>query len=140
MDKTLKLISKEFLVNGRMVEYYYLSNKEMVDLLETDLSNEDKEFLNKEIIKRFKYHLCPKAGEDNHDVFARFFSNFVNGQCHNKMKVAKLMANDHRYLQQEMFLLFLNYVEILSENYNNGLYDKRNEYSCQIANKIMEIL
>lgn len=131
---------KTFNINGREIQYFYLTNNELIDLLDSDISNEDKEFITKQIIKRFEYNNCCRPNEDNHNVFVRQFSDFVNGKCHNKEKVAKLMANDHRYLQQEMFLIFMSYVEVLSNNFENGFYDDRNKWSCEMANKIQQLL
>lgn len=121
-------------VNGRELESYQLSNGEMVTLLKGEtLAEEQRKELTKSLIARFERENCPRAGEDNHDVFARQFSDFVNGKCHNKKKTAELMARDHRYLQSEMFKVFMEYAKILAENYENGRYDGRNEWACTAA-------
>ena len=134
-------MDKKFNINGREKEWFYLSNNELVDLLESDISAEDKEFINKQIISRFKQENCTRnSSEDNHDVFARQFSNFMNGKCYDMKKTAKLLANDHRYLVQEMFKLNLAFIKKLAENYQNGIYDGRNEWACQTANFINEKL
>ena len=131
----------QFLINGRTKEVYQLTNEELICLVnEENLSNEDRELLKNKIIERFKYACCKRSGETNDNVFARQFSDFVNGRMRSHKETAKLMANDHRYLQQEMFKVFLAYAQILSNNYKNGLYDGRNEYACRCANEIISAL
>lgn len=131
----------QFLINGRTKEVYELTNEELISLVnEENLSNEDRELLKNKIIERFKYACCKRSGETNDNVFARQFSNFVNGRMLSHNETAKIMANDHRYLQQEMFKVFLAYAKILSINYNNRFYDGRNEYSCRCANEIISAL
>ena len=72
----------KFTLNGREYEDYQLSNEQIVELIEGDhdVTDMGHEFLMKKVYERFKYELCPKSGEDNDDVFARFFGNFVNGK------------------------------------------------------------
>ena len=131
----------KFLINGRTKEVHELTNEELISLInEENISNEDRELLKNKIIERFKYACCKRSGETNDNVFARQFSNFVNGRMLSHNETAKIMANDHRYLQQEMFKVFLAYAKILSINYNNRFYDGRNEYSCRCANEIISAL
>ena len=92
----------------------------------------------KKVYERFKYELCPKSGEDNDDVFARFFGNFVNGKCHDKKKVANLMCREHRYLQNEMFKVCMEYIKKLAENCENGWFDPRNKYAAETSKKIID--
>jgi len=131
----------KFLINGRTKQAYELTNEELISLVnEENLSNEDREVINNKIIERFKYYCCKRSGETYDNVFARQFSNFVNGKMCSQQETAQVMANDHRYLQQEMFKVFLSYAQILSHNYNNGFYDGRNEYACKCANEIISAL
>ena len=66
----------KFTLNGREYEDYQLSNEQIVELIEGDhdVTDMGHEFLMKKVYERFKYELCPKSGEDNDDVFARFLS------------------------------------------------------------------
>lgn len=131
----------KFNVNGREIEDYYLSNNDMTDLLESDrLTEEQRKFLTDKVISRFKYELCKQSGETNDNVFVRQFSNFVNGKMQSKTKVAELMANDHRYLQNEMFKVCLAYIQKLAENAEKGYYDGRNEYAAITSKKIVDYL
>jgi hypothetical protein len=132
----------KFTLNGREYEDYQLSNEQIVELIEGDhdVTDMGHEFLMKKVYERFKYELCPKSGEDNDDVFARFFGNFVNGKCHDKKKVANLMCREHRYLQNEMFKVCMEYIKKLDENASTGYYDPRNQYACNTAKIIINAL
>lgn len=132
----------KFTLNGREYEDYQLSNEQIVELIEGDhdVTDMGHEFLMKKVYERFKYELCPKSGEDNDDVFARFFGNFVNGKCHDKKKVADLMCREHRYLQNEMFKVCMAYIKKLAENASKGYYDPRNQYACNTAKIIINAL
>ena len=148
-------MGKRFNINGREVEWYHLTDNEIVDLLEkVDTSSEDKEFLNKQLIDRFKSECCARPGETNNDVFVRQFSDYVNGKMQSEKvynreagkdewiggekACAKKMATEHRYLQQEMFKVFLEYAKKLDEAYQNGWYDPRNEWACTAAHHMFD--
>jgi hypothetical protein len=134
-------MSRKFKIDGREYEGYELTNDELIRLIEDEKTScEDLLDLTKILKERFKHNLCPKKGEDGDDVFARFFGNYVNGRCHDKKKVAKLMCNEHRYLQNEMFLLFMKFVEKLCEDAKKGNYDGRNQYACNTAKIIINAL
>ena len=130
----------KFTIDGREYEDYQLSNEQIVRLLEGDYEVTDMghDFLMKKVLERFKYNLCPKSGEDNNDVFAHFFSAYVNRCPNNFKKAAKRMSMEHRYLQNEMFKVCLNYIKILAENCENGYYDPRNKYACETSKKIID--
>ena len=131
----------KFTIDGREYEDYQLSNEQIVRLIEGDNKVTDigeEMFLKKKVYERFKYDLCPKSGEDNDDVFARFFGNFVNGKCHSKKKVAERMCREHRYLQNEMFKVCLEYIKKLAENCENGWFDPRNKYAAETSKKIID--
>ena len=69
----------KFTIDGREYEDYQLSNEQIVKLIESgNLMGSEKSYLMEKAYQRFKYDLCPKSGETNDDVFARFFSNYVN--------------------------------------------------------------
>jgi hypothetical protein len=130
----------KFTIDGREYEDYQLSNEQIVRLLEGDYEVTDMghDFLMKKVLERFKYNLCPKGGEDNNDVFAHFFSDYVNRCPNNFKKAAKRMSMEHRYLQNEMFKVCLEYIKQLAENCENGWYDPRNKYACETSKKIID--
>jgi hypothetical protein len=133
-------MGKKFKIDGREYEAYELTNAELIRLLEDEnTSTGDLLELTSVLKERFKYNMCPKADEDNDDVFARFFSNFVNGKCNDKKKVAELMCKDHRYLQNEMFHICLEYIKQLAANYEEGWYDARNRYAAETSKKIIDM-
>ena len=134
-------MDKKFFVNGREKEWFYLTNRELVDLLKDEkTSEEDKKYLNYMLLIRFERDNCPDVGEDEHNVFAKQISNFVNGKCHDMEKTARLMANDHRYLVQEMFKLFIAFAKELSKDFFKGAYDPRNQWACSKSVEIMNKL
>jgi hypothetical protein len=133
-------MGRKFKIDGREYEAYELTNAELIRLLEDEnTSTGDLLELTSVLKERFKYNMCPKADEDNDDVFARFFSNFVNGKCNDKKKVAELMCKDHRYLQNEMFHICLEYIKQLAANYEEGWYDARNRYAAETSKKIIDM-
>ena len=134
-------MDKKFFVNGREKEWFYLTNRELVDLLKDEkTSEEDKKYLNDMLLIRFERDNCPDVGEDEHNVFAKQISNFVNGKCHDMEKTARLMANDHRYLVQEIFKLFIAFAKELSKDFFKGGYDPRNQWACSKSVEIMNKL
>ena len=140
------MASKKFTIDGREYESYQLSNEQLARLIEgkylemddTHVDSDEKEFLMEKVYERFKYDLCPKCGENDDDVFARFFGNFVNGKLHSKKHVAEVMCREHRYLQNEMFKVCLEYIKLLAENCEKGWFDPRNQYAAQTSKKIID--
>jgi hypothetical protein len=134
------------LFDGREVEagnLYQFSNRCLMDsykkALEEDRDADAEEILHS-ILNRFEYDSCQKAGESKDELFARQFSDFVNGQMRNPKDVAEKMAKDHRYLQSEMFKVCLEYITILAGNADKGYYDGRNKWACETAKKMVENL
>lgn len=126
----------KFTIDGREYAPYELRNEQIVRLIESN--DENKELLMEKVLERFKYDLCPKGGENNDDVFARFFGNFVNGKLNSKKHVAEVMCREHRYLQNEMFKVCLEYIKLLAENCEKGWFDPRNQYAAQTSKKIID--
>ena len=132
----------KFTIDGREYEDYQLSNEQIVRLLEgnNDVTDMGHDFLMKKVYERFKSELCPKSGEDNNDVFAHFFSNYVNRCPNDFKKAASVMGREHRYLQNEMFKVCMAYIKVLKEAYEEKRYDGRNEYAVKTANMILSLL
>ena len=131
----------KFTIDGREYEAYQLSNEQIVKLIESgNLMGAEKAFLMEKVYERFKYDLCAKGGETRDDVFARFFSNYVNRCPNDFKKAAKAMGREHRYLQNEMFKVFMEYVKILCENARKGNFDPRNQYACNTSKMIISHL
>lgn len=132
-------MDKKFKIQGREVNWYNLTDSEMLMLYKSDdTSEEDKDFLRKHIIDRYERVCCPNAGETNDELFARNFGDFVNGKMRSKRKVAEQMCRDHRYLQNEMFKVCLEYIKLLAENCEKGHYDPRNEWACKTSKFIID--
>ena len=133
-------MDKKFTIDGREYAAYELSNEQMVSLIKNDTKacSDDRDFLLDKVLDRFERTLCPKSGETNDDVFARCFSDYVN-RCPNDFKrTASAMARDHRYLQNEMFKVFLEFVKKLAQNCEEGCYDPRNKYAAETSKKIID--
>lgn len=129
----------KFMIDGREYEAWELSNEQIVKLIEEEPNGSEKRNALTEImIGRFKSDLCAKAGETRDDVFARFFGNFVNGKLRSKKHVAEVMCREHRYLQNEMFKVCLEYIKLLAENCEKGWFDPRNQYAAQTSKKIID--
>jgi hypothetical protein len=45
---------------------------------------------------------------------------------------------EHRYLQNEMFKVCLEYIKKLADNCEKGYYDPRNEYAAETSKKIID--
>ena len=138
------MASRKFTIDGREYEDYQLSNEQIVRLVrDNEVPNEnltanERAYLVEKIIDRFEYDLCKRSGETADDVFVRFFSSFVNGRLNSKKHVAEMMCREHRYLQNEMFKVCLEYIKKLAENCGNGCFDPRNEYAAKTSKKIID--
>lgn len=128
----------KFNVNGREVESYNLTNNEVFELYTKPATKMERDELENIIVNRFVLDLCHKQGENDDDVFVRFFSSFVNGKLDSRERVAEKMSHEHRYLQQEMFKVCLSYIQKLAKDYENGVFDGRNEWACKTSSMIVE--
>jgi hypothetical protein len=128
----------KFKIDGRELETYQLSNKELVKLFNSTTDEKEKQELSDDIIYRFNQYLCAEDGETEDDVFAKFFSGFVNGKMRSPKKIAKRLGKEHRYLQQEMFKVCIEYIKELARHKECGFYDPRNEWACDCSQKIVE--
>lgn len=66
-------------------------------------------------------------------AFAKEFENFVNGRMSSACKTGRELTKAHRYLQQQMFKVFMGFVRQLAVNYREGRYDVRNEWASHLA-------
>lgn len=71
------------------------------------------------------------SGQDK--AFAQEFTNFVNGRMCSADKTGKELTKAHRYLQQQMFRVFIGFMRQLALNYQKGSYDQRNEWASRLA-------
>lgn len=137
------MANKKFTIDGREYSIYELSNEQIVSLVDNKVPNEnltanERASLVEEIIRRFETALCKRSGETSDDVFVRFFSSFVNGRLNSKKHVAEMMCCEHRYLQNEMFKVCLEFIKMLAENCESGRFDPRNQYAAQTSKKIID--
>ncbi len=74
-----------------------------------------------------------EAISEQDKAFAREFTKFVNGRMCSADKTGKELTRAHRYLQQQMFKVFVGFMRQLAINYQNGMYDERNKWASQLA-------
>ena len=48
------------------------------------------------------------------------------------------MCREHRYLQNEMFKVCLEYIKELANCYECGRFDPRNQYAAETSKKIID--
>ena len=68
-------------------------------------------------------------------AFALEFANFVNGGMSSADQTGREMTRAHRYLQQQMFKVFIGFMRQLAYNYQKGRYDQRNEWASKLASE-----
>lgn len=68
-------------------------------------------------------------------AFAQEFANFVNGRMCSAENTGRELTEAHRYLQQEMFKVFVGFMRQLAYNYQKGTYDDRNEWASRLASE-----
>lgn len=73
------------------------------------------------------------------EEFADMLGDFCNDMSLDTDKVAKKVITQHRTIQQNIFGLFLSCCKQWAENYKTGVYDLRNEYTCQKAVEIIKL-
>lgn len=143
MEKKVK-DSTVVLADGSTVkvgDLYYQSNRMLLDSYRKamlDSRNSDSVVILQKILNRFEYDSCQKPGESADELFGRQFGDFVNGKMHSPKEVAKKMATEHRYLQNEMFKVCLEYIKVLAENCEKGCYDPRNKYAAETSKEIID--
>ncbi len=135
----------KFTIKGHEYEDYQLSNEQIVDLLDDErnveeLTESGREFLMKKVYERFKHDACARKGEGKDELFARQFSEYVNRCPNDFKKAAEKMGRDHRYLQNEMFKVCLEYFKVLEQAYLNDCYDERNKWAVRTASKALSLL
>lgn len=68
-------------------------------------------------------------------AFAKEFANFVNGRMCSAKNTGRELTRAHRYLQQQMFKVFVGFMRQLAYNYQKGAYDDRNEWASRLASE-----
>lgn len=66
-------------------------------------------------------------------AFAQEFANFVNGRMCSAENTGRELTRAHRYLQQQMFNVFIGFMRQLAYNYQKGTYDDRNAWASRLA-------
>lgn len=63
-------------------------------------------------------------------------SKFVNNMCFDSREFVEGMGNEHRTLQQTFTELCFEWIRYNADNYDKGIFDGRNEYSCRKCKEI----
>lgn len=66
---------------------------------------------------------------------AKEFANFVNGRMCSATNTGRELTRVHRYLQQQMFKVFVGFMRQLAYNYRQGVYDDRNAWASRLASE-----
>lgn len=132
-------IKKYKTARGEEKEIWYFSNEDLVETYNDPSTDETtKQMCLDRIIERFTTNCCPRQGEGTDELMARNISDYVNRSPKNFEKCAEQMANEHRYLQGEMFDLCIKFIKKLALNYDSSNYDGRNQYACEKSKEICE--
>ena len=70
---------------------------------------------------------------------AGIITDAMNGRF-SKREFCDAMSREHRYLQGEFTELCVWWLEKLADMYDQGNYDGRNKYACQLGKQITEFL
>lgn len=79
----------------------------------------------------------PKVAKEKQ--LAGTITDAINGRF-SKKEFCEAMSREHRYLQDDFTVLCVWWFEKLAEMYNEGNYDDRNKYACQLGKQITEFL
>lgn len=72
---------------------------------------------------------------------ANQLSDFINSAVNkDKEMFVRVVTDDHRTLQEDVFKLFQKCIEEWANNYVEGNYDDRNEYTCKASYEMMKVL
>lgn len=131
-------MEKELKINGYPA-YQATSENIMAAYEAAETESEKAEIAKYYMESRLKYEVCRKD-ESKDENFGRKFEDFVNGRMCDPRKVADRMARAHRYLVQQMFSVCYEFIRILAEHFDKGLYDPRDEWACKTSKKMWEAI
>ena len=72
---------------------------------------------------------------------AELLGDLVNGAIsYTGKEFTDTVKRQHRYLQSELFVLACRIMKALAENHESESTDARNEYACQKASEVVNLL
>jgi hypothetical protein len=74
-----------------------------------------------------------KTGAEAAEQLTDFLNSAGEKECE---EFIQTITNDHRFLQQEAFTLFMGCINQWSLHLQNGRYDERNEHACKTSRRI----
>ena len=63
----------------------------------------------------------------------------INGSF-SKKKFAQELMHEHRYLQEEIFLLMIECMREWSDSYGRSEFDGRNQFACSKSCEIIDVI
>ena len=83
-----------------------------------------------------------KAGETKEDKMAEILEDTINNFSFDQKKMAEHFSQfAHRYLDQSLFEGFIRwYIVLHAKKFRDGRYDGRNEWVCELCNRIVKFL
>ena len=72
--------------------------------------------------------------------FVKATEKFVNVYGVEKLEAARGWSNMHRYLVNSFFGVVLRFIGILAKNYEDGIFDGRNESACRLSKIMIDAL
>jgi hypothetical protein len=134
----------KFLVDGKEVESYDLTNLDLLNHYYGETDAERKQELIDIIVARFNRHLCPQfAGETMDDVAATFIKNYVENLSSNTKDAVKHMTDKettNEFAQHKIFMFFLEFIARLAIMYKEREFGRGNGWACMTADKIMHAM
>lgn len=117
--------------------YNWMSNKELLSLVENGEHNEE---LTRVLAERLKRDTMPASDESSARFAARQLENHFNNMSFKYDDFIEYLLNStHRYLQNEIFKTFIKAMVRLGK-LENCYYDGRNEYSQKCSEIIAKAL
>ena len=72
--------------------------------------------------------------------FINAAEDFVNVYGAEKLQAARGLAGMHRYLVNSFFGVVLRFIGILAKNYEDSIFDGRNESACRLSKIMIDAL
>ena len=78
--------------------------------------------------------------EKRTEKFVKATEEFINVYGAEKLEAARGLAGMNHFLVNSVFGVIVKFVGILAKNYENGNYDKWNEFACYCAKIMIDAL
>tara|TARA_Y100000385_G_C13091998_1_gene639267 strand:+ start:2815 stop:3099 length:285 start_codon:yes stop_codon:yes gene_type:complete len=65
-------------------------------------------------------------------------SSISNSTLFNAKEEAIEASKEHRYLQHQMFMFCVHFIDLMAKNHKENRYDGRNEFACEMARDMVD--